>query len=174
MAHPKVPQRTTPGFAFSMIDRSLQDCLARRQFGNAEIEKVLDFFNTHPPECVFCGSKDVKRWDHLVPISKGGETVLGNMVPACARCDDSKRDLHFDEWLTSDTKYSPKSQGIKDIDQKSELIKKYMQHFAYKPTSLEERLDKSELERLNKIRSRLQEIRNEIELLIEGHKKRTK
>ena len=42
--------------------------------------KVLDFFDPTPHECIFCGNLDVKRWDHLVPISKGGDTVLGNMV----------------------------------------------------------------------------------------------
>ena len=72
----------------------------------------MAFFGKNPPECVFCGNREVKRWDHLVPVMKGGETVLGNMVPACARCDDSKQAFPFEEWMVSDAKWSPKSRGV--------------------------------------------------------------
>lgn len=170
---PKVPQRTTPGFAFSMIERALSDCLADREFGQKEIAKVLAFFDTDPPECVFCGSSEVKRWDHLVPVNKGGETVLGNMVPACAPCDDSKQDRPFEKWVMSDAKESPKSRGAEDIDQRVERIKAYIQYFGYTPRNLEERLNKYELERLTTIRSRLQELKKDIEALIDGYRART-
>jgi hypothetical protein len=174
MALPQVPQRTTPGFTFSMIERTLYDCLGERKFGKAEIEKVLEFFDTSPPECVFCGSKDVTRWDHLIPVMKGGETVLGNIVPSCSRCDDSKRDLSFEEWMTSDTRYSPTSQETTDLDRRIERIKEYMRHFGYQPRRLKERLNEIELERLKAIRSRLLEIRNDVESLIEHFRARTR
>jgi len=173
MKLPRVPQRTTPGFAFSTVERALQECLAARQFGKEEIAKVLEFFGDDPPECVYCGSHEVRRWDHLVPVNKGGETVLGNMVLACARCDDSKRDLPFEEWMRSDAAGSPKSRGVKDIDQRVESIKAYVHRFGYTPQSLEERLDEHELERLTTIRSRLQELRKDIDALIEDYRTRT-
>lgn len=173
MKFPRVPKRTTPSFAFSMVERALSECLADRQFSQKEVGKVLTFFGTDPPECVFCGSPEVKRWDHLVAISKGGETVLGNMVPACARCDDSKRDVTFEEWVMSDAAGSPKSLGIKDIDQRVERIKAYIQYFGYIPRSLEERLDEHELERLITIRSRVQELKKDVEALIEGYRAKT-
>ena len=44
--------------------------------------------------CVYYGDQNVQRWDQLVPVNKAGETVLGNMLPACARCNDSHLDLH--------------------------------------------------------------------------------
>ena len=172
MTLPRVPQRTTPGFAFSMVNRALSECLADRRFGKMEIKQVLEFFGKDPPECVFCGSQDVKRWDHLVSIKEGGETVLGNMVPACASCDDSKQDKPFEEWMVSDFGYSPKSQNIKDIDQRVKRIKEYMQNFNYVPRSREERLDKQELERLKGIRSRLEEIREDIDALIKDYRVR--
>lgn len=170
---PRIPQRTTPGFAFSMVERSIQDCLAKRDFGKAEIDKVLYFFNTDPPECVFCGSREVARWDHLIPFTKGGETVLGNMVLACSSCDDSKQALPFDEWLLSDAKCSPASRRVKNIDQRLERIKAYQQHFGYTPRSLEKRLTKGELRRLKMIRFRLQNIRKDIESLIDDYRART-
>jgi len=173
MKLPKVPQRTTPGFAFSEVERALQGCLAARQFGQGEIAKVLAFFGADPLECVYCGSHEVGRWDHLVPVNKGGETVLGNMVPACARCDNSKRALPFEEWMTSDTAGSPKSRGVKNIDQRIDCIKAYIQHFGYTPRSLEKRLNEPELEKLATVRSRLWELRKDIEALIEGYRART-
>lgn len=172
MTLPRVPQRTTPGFAFSIVNRVLQDCLGRRQFGQKEIKEVLEFFRAGQPECVFCESKEVKRWDHLIPIVRGGETVLGNMVPACASCDDSKRDLPFEEWMISDIGGSPKSRGIKDIGQRVKRIKAYMQHFDYAPRSLEEHLSKNELKRLKTIHSKIQELREDIEALIDDHQSR--
>lgn len=170
---PRVPQRTTPGFAFSTVERALRECLATRQFGQEEIAKVLEFFGTDPPECVYCGSHEVQRWDHLFPISRGGETVLGNLVPACAHCDNSKRAVPFEKWMVSDAKWSPKSRGVRDIDQRVERIKAYVQHFDYAPRSLEKRLDEHELERLTTIRSRLQDLREDIDAFIEDHRTRT-
>ena len=172
MKFPRVPQRMTPGVAFSMVDRALRDCLAKRQFGKAEIEQVLEFFNKDIPECVFCGNKDVKRWDHLIPIRNGGETVLGNMVLACTSCDDSKRDLFFEEWMASDFKKSPKSKGIKDTSQRIKRIKAYMRNFSYTPQRLEERLNKQELRRLNENRSRLKKLRKDVDALIEDYRAR--
>ncbi len=173
MTLPKVPQRTTAGFSFAMIKRTLKECFADRQFGLEEIAKVREFFGAEQPECAFCGSPEVKRWDHLLPISKGGDTVLGNMVPACAQCDDSKQDKPFEEWMTSDAKYSPKSLGVKDVDQRIKRIKTYIQHFGYVPRSLEDRLNKHELERLKIIRSKLLDIRDDIEMLIKDYRART-
>lgn len=173
MKHPKVPQRTKPGFAFSIVERALQACLATRQFGQEEIAEVLKFFGADPPKCVYCGSAEVRRWDHLVPIKEGGETVLGNMVPACARCDDSKRNRPFEEWMMSNCKGSPKSRGVRDLDQRTGHIKAYVQRFGYTPRRLEERLDEHERERLTTIRSRLQELRKDIEVLIEDYRART-
>lgn len=174
MVLPKTPQRTTPGFAFSIIERALKDCLARRKFGQTEKKQVLEFFglSMESPECVFCGSSDVERWDHLVPISQGGETVLGNMVPACAQCDDAMRELPFDDWMMSDDRYSPKTLEVKDINQRITHIKKYMRHFNYIPLSLEERLNEGELERLEIIHAKLDEIRSDIEAFIVDHSTR--
>ena len=103
---PLSPQKTTTGFAFSNVERALQESLANRQFGQQEMRKVIEFFGL--PLCVYCGSNEIKRWDHLVAVKNGGETVIGNMVPACAKCDDSKRDIAFDVWMQSDSPNSPK------------------------------------------------------------------
>ena len=113
---PRAPQRTTIGFAFSSVERALQEEFADRKFGKAEIESILAHFG-NPPKCAYCGD-EVRRWDHLVPVREGGETVIGNMVPACARCDDSKRNEPFQKWMLSDVRFSPKSRQVSDINER--------------------------------------------------------
>ncbi len=173
MKLPKTPQRTTTGFVFSLVERAIQEGIARRQFGQPEIAQILAFFGNEPPECVYCGSRDITRWDHLIPVSKGGETVLGNMVPACARCDDSKRDVPFDAWMQSDVKNSPKSCQVGDLDKRIERIKAYTQHLGYIPRNIEKRLDAEETERLQEIRLDLARVRKAIESLIADYHART-
>lgn len=41
--------------------------------------------------CVYCGAEDPTDMDHIVPLSKGGLHVKGNVLPACRECNSSKR-----------------------------------------------------------------------------------
>jgi 5-methylcytosine-specific restriction endonuclease McrA len=36
--------------------------------------------------------------DHMVPISRGGKTTKGNLVPCCKECNNRKRHLLPMEW----------------------------------------------------------------------------
>ena len=127
-----------------------------------------DFF----PSTGGSGSADVKRWDHLVAVSKGGETVLGNMVLACQPCDDSKGNRPFAEWMISNTPKSPLSQGIPDVRQRIEHITSYVKANKYVPRPLEERLAPSELQRMTKVRAELNALRTEVESLISDYRRR--
>lgn len=43
--------------------------------------------------CHWCGFQGERREfdaDHLIPLSKGGETALYNLVPACAKCNRAR------------------------------------------------------------------------------------
>lgn len=48
--------------------------------------------------CVYCRSP-ATTWDHIVPVSKGGETTPGNIVPCCTSCNSSKKDRDVFEWM---------------------------------------------------------------------------
>ncbi len=48
--------------------------------------------------CAYCDGP-IETWDHVVAVSRGGKTEPGNIVPACGRCNSSKRDSDIDEWL---------------------------------------------------------------------------
>jgi 5-methylcytosine-specific restriction endonuclease McrA len=172
--YPKVPMRTTLGFSFSMLERALFECLGDRKFGMSEIEQVLAFFKNEPPECVFCGSQEVRRWDHLIPIKKGGETVLGNMVPSCARCDDSKRDLSIEEWMLGNAPNSPKNRGMVDVERRVQRIYEYMTCFGYQPRRLEERLTPEERAQVEQVRDEMQRLQENMQDLIQNYQKRNR
>lgn len=38
------------------------------------------------------------QWDHVVPIARGGSDSIGNLLPSCRRCNQSKGALFVTEW----------------------------------------------------------------------------
>ena len=166
MRLPRAPQRTTPGFSFSIVRRSLLDCVSVRQFGRPEMAQVLSFFGSDPPTCVYCGSIDVARWDHLVPVMSGGDTVVGNMVPACRQCDDSKRNLSAAEWASGASAGSPKSRGVPDVEQRLRAISDYVAEHGYRARNPHDRMDLHERARYDDICSRLDGLRADVDSFI--------
>ena len=57
--------------------------------------------------CYYCGlhvGKLALTMDHVVPLSRGGKSKKGNIVPACKACNNKKRYLlpiEWEEYLTS-------------------------------------------------------------------------
>lgn len=173
-AFPSTPKKITPAFGFSYIERAIREGLGRRQFARQEMVKVGEWFCKYEPQpaCAFCGSPTVPRWDHLVPISEGGETVLGNMVLACQPCDDSKGKSSFKEWMGGTAPKSPLKRGVLDVDERIRRLEEYMQEFRYVPTLLEKRLNADELARLSGIRGDLARLRSDVESFIRDYRAR--
>lgn len=49
--------------------------------------------------CFYCGVRSGKlTMDHVIPVSRGGRHALGNVAPACRRCNASKHDDTVMEW----------------------------------------------------------------------------
>ena len=51
--------------------------------------------------CHYCGRQTTPRqltMDHVVPISRGGRSTRGNVVPACKDCNNKKKQLLPMEW----------------------------------------------------------------------------
>jgi len=47
-------------------------------------------------ECHYCKKRfaaSALTMDHIVPVSRGGASTRGNVVPACAACNKTKRHL---------------------------------------------------------------------------------
>lgn len=45
--------------------------------------------------CAYCGKEETKKrrltQDHVTPLTKGGGTTMGNIVPACKSCNSRKK-----------------------------------------------------------------------------------
>lgn len=58
--------------------------------------------------CVYCGDRS-SEWDHLRPLVMGRRPTgyvseIGNLVPACGKCNQSKGNKHWREWMLSNAK----------------------------------------------------------------------
>lgn len=63
----------------------------------ADAEMVAELFDH---QCAYCCGPH-ESWDHVLPVIKGGQTVPGNVVPACTTCNSSKRDRNVYDWLAA-------------------------------------------------------------------------
>lgn len=48
--------------------------------------------------CAYCGAAGPLERDHVVPLSRGGDHGIGNILPACIGCNRSKLDRLLVEW----------------------------------------------------------------------------
>lgn len=52
--------------------------------------------------CVYCGRRSGRlTLDHVVPVSRGGSSVLENLVTACVACNSAKATRTPEEWLAA-------------------------------------------------------------------------
>jgi len=71
----------------------------RRVIANQPKFKVTakDFERIMRNPCIYCGAK-AQHLDHVIPIARGGLHKIGNLAPACAKCNLSKSAKFVTEW----------------------------------------------------------------------------
>lgn len=72
---------------------------------------TIDWKNTQnyfEYKCAYCDSNEKLTQDHFVPLTKGGEYTINNIIPACGRCNFSKHNKDFFEWYQKQFYYSKK------------------------------------------------------------------
>ena len=79
--------------------------------------------------CAYCGDKS-SEWDHLQPLvidkkPTGYISEIRNLVPSCGKCNQSKGNRYWKDWMLGNAKLSPKSRRIPDIEKRIERLKKY-------------------------------------------------
>jgi hypothetical protein len=55
-------------------------------------------------ECAYCGRKLKLTQDHVMPLDRGGRHSIGNLVPACKRCNTKKANKTLVEWKKEELK----------------------------------------------------------------------
>ena len=54
--------------------------------------------NTYNNCCAYCGANERLTMDHVIPLIRGGYHGIGNLLPACPRCNSSKNKKFIIEW----------------------------------------------------------------------------
>ena len=57
-------------------------------------------------KCAYCGKEFTLAQEHFIPVAKGGEYTIDNIIPSCQSCNSSKRDSGFFEWYPRKKFYS--------------------------------------------------------------------
>lgn len=89
--------------------------------------------------CIYCGD-DCTEWDHLKPLifdkkPTGYISEIHNLVPSCGKCNQSRGNREWREWIVSDANLSPKTRGVTDLAVRIERLEQYEETF--KPVRLD-------------------------------------
>lgn len=57
-------------------------------------------------KCCYCGNTTTLTKDHLQPLNNNGTMTVDNIVPACQKCNSSKKDEHWLNWYQKQDFYS--------------------------------------------------------------------
>lgn len=88
--------------AFSEYGLASTEDIKREKEKARRLRRTQWWFNRLSPGiCYYC-RRQVGRanltMDHLVPLSRGGKSKKGNLVPACKECNNNKKYLLPLEW----------------------------------------------------------------------------
>ncbi len=80
-------------------------------------------------QCAYCGVT-ASEWDHLRPLVSnkkptGYISEIHNLVPSCGKCNQSKGNKPWREWMFSNAKLSPKSRGIQNLEERATRLESY-------------------------------------------------
>ena len=79
--------------------------------------------------CAYCGDTSTE-WDHLRPLVVGQQPTgfvseIRNLVPACGKCNQSKGNKHWREWMFGPARLSPQSRGVADLRTRAGRLERY-------------------------------------------------
>ena len=91
----------TGGFYYAryQLKRSILENALDNNCTTEDYAAALKFFDG----CAFCGAPEAPRKDHLVAVFQCGDFIRQNVVPACQKCDDSKGQKEYHEWMRHST-----------------------------------------------------------------------
>lgn len=97
---------------------------------NEEVRTALEILGMlEGVSCAYCGD-GYTEWDHLRPLvlnkqPTGYISEIHNLVPACGKCNQSKGNKHWRDWMFGPAILSPKSRGTLDLDARAERLAAY-------------------------------------------------
>lgn len=98
---------------------------------DAAIEEALRVLGMETPVCAYCGD-GASEWDHFRPLvvaqkPTGYISEIHNLVPACGKCNQSKGNKNWRDWMLSSAPRSPRSRGLIDIEARISRLEAFEQ-----------------------------------------------
>lgn len=83
--------------------------------------------------CAYCGDP-CTEWDHLNPLvinkqPTGYCSEIHNLVPSCGKCNQSKGNKHWRDWMLGTASKSPRTRGVVDLDERVTRLESYCEAF---------------------------------------------
>lgn len=96
-----------------------------------EIAEALCILDMDPADvrCAYCGDK-ASEWDHLRPLvvkrrPTGYISEIANLVPSCGKCNQSKGNTPWRDWILGKAKLSPTGRGLSNIAERISRLEAY-------------------------------------------------
>ena len=96
-----------------------------------DVEDALRILGMTPDlvYCAYCGDR-ASEWDHLRPLvmnrrPTGFISEIANLVPACGKCNQSKGNRAWRQWISSSARLSPSGRGVPDIATRANRLEAY-------------------------------------------------
>jgi len=90
-AHPEQTRRTK-----SRADKKRKERL--RNGPGVTMAQYRELKRAYGGLCAYCGAREADTFDHVIPLSRGGEHSINNVLPACRPCNERKHASTPDEW----------------------------------------------------------------------------
>lgn len=101
-----------------------------------EIDDVLNTLGMDSEHivCAYCGDP-YTEWDHFRPLVKskrptGYISEIHNLVPCCGKCNQSKGNKPWKDWMLSDARLSPRSRNIPDLEDRIKTLEEFEKRYA--------------------------------------------
>jgi hypothetical protein len=110
----------------------------------AEALRILEM-TVDDVRCAYCGDRSTE-WDHLRPLvlnlrPTGYISEIGNLAPACGKCNQSKGNKQWHVWMRSGAKRSPAQRNIPDLERRIAHLEAYERWKDIKPIDFEKIVD---------------------------------
>lgn len=94
-----------------------------------QIDEALDVLGMEKVVCAYCGDA-YTEWDHFRPLvvdkkPTGYISEIHNLVPACGKCNQSKGNKSWREWILSSARLSPSTRGVSGLETRMERLEDF-------------------------------------------------
>ncbi len=81
------------------------------------------------PSCAYCGDSATEL-DHFRPLIHGKEPTgyiaeIQNLVPSCGKCNQSKGNKYWRDWMAGSARRCPSARGISDVAERIERLERF-------------------------------------------------